>query len=215
MSVRPTEMIAPEEAATLRRHLDYRRRADVRVGAMLTTLGHGLRQGELRRLRVGDFRLVDGTWCLHAPTLKQREGRQPYRLVPVTNADDVVLLQRYIRQEHGAEPAAVAPLFQTTGQHYPFRKGAMTAKAVRYHVRRAVVRAGLAKRITPHSFRHGFATGLLRGGADLRTVQELMGHASISSTEKYLHSSLALKVAAVEALQLGAKIREKATQSAQ
>lgn len=62
MSIRPTEMITPEEAAALRRLLDYRCRADARVGAMLTTLIHGLRQGELRRLRVGDFRKVDSAW---------------------------------------------------------------------------------------------------------------------------------------------------------
>lgn len=115
----------------------------------------------------------------------------------------MALLQRYIRQEHGAEPDPETPLFQTTGQHYPFRKGPLTAKAVAYHIKRLVERARLGRRITPHSFRHGFATSLLRGGADLRTVQELMGHASISSTEKYLHSSMALKVAAVAGLRFG------------
>ena len=109
------------------------------------------------------------------------------RLVPV---GDVALywLGRWIRGPRVAllalghvTPLRGGPLFLGD------RGGRLARQQAWAAVKRAAARAGLADRVSPHTLRHSFATHLLEGGADLRIVQELLGHASISTTQLYTH----------------------------
>ena len=70
------------------------------------------------------------------------------------------------------------------------RGGRLTARSIERMVTKYANGCGLMTEVTPHSLRHTFATHLLDGGADLRSVQELLGHVSLSSTQKYTHVSL-------------------------
>jgi integrase/recombinase XerD len=86
-----------------------------------------------------------------------------------------------ILAEHHVQPIRGGPLFVSRTGKRLARQQAWTI------VKRAAAAAGLTGRVSPHTLRHSFATHLLEGGADLRIVQELLGHASISTTQLYTH----------------------------
>jgi integrase/recombinase XerD len=109
------------------------------------------------------------------------------RLVPV-GEPALEAVSRYVDEirplqvrEGRTLPDRGGPLFLSS------RGGRLTRQAAWETVRAAARRAGLSGHISPHTLRHSFATHLLEGGADLRVVQELLGHASINTTQLYTH----------------------------
>ncbi len=199
--IRPTEPATAADVEAMFAQLDLRRKEDIRVAAILVALAAGLRRGEICNLNMADFRTHEDHPVLHVETLKRR-GERVKRLVPLTPARAAIISKWLgVRGRRNSDPNA--PLFLTSGKHYPFREERATARTIEYQLRRLRSEAGISRRLTAHSFRHGFATRLLQGGTDLRTVQELLGHASIASTEIYLHTDFGRTAEAVERLDRG------------
>ncbi|MFA6092165.1 MAG: tyrosine-type recombinase/integrase [Elusimicrobiota bacterium] len=136
----------------------------------------GLRRGELARLSVGDVDLVGGTVRVFGKGSRER-------MVPVGKA-----ALKAIKDYLDARPAG------TTGGSKPLWINARGARlgvgGVALIVRRCARKAGLLKSLTPHALRHSFATQMLGRGCDVRTLQELLGHRSLSTTQIYTHASL-------------------------
>jgi integrase/recombinase XerD len=134
----------------------------------------GLRCSELRHLKVDD--IDSQRMVLH---VQKGKGRVP-RDIPLSP----VLLERlrvYFRQYRPKDW-----LFPTK----PNSGSLMEDRSFRYVCRQAAKRAGIRRRIHPHLLRHACATHMLDAGADLRTIQVLLGHADIRTTARYLHVSI-------------------------
>jgi len=141
----------------------------------------GIRVGELQGLDVAN---VD----LDQRLVKVRGKGDRERIVPI-GRQAVAVLRRYLAATCNLRKGCSGklprdPLFIN------FRGGRLSVRSMGRIVKRYVKETGLTHEISPHSMRHSFATHLLDGGADLRSVQELLGHQSLSTTQKYTHVSM-------------------------
>lgn len=203
---RVPEVLTHEEVERVMAQLD----GVPRLVAMLL-YGSGLRLMEAMRLRVGALDFAGGR-------LLVRAGKGEKDRYTILARDTVEHLPAWLAErrgqwlaDRGARPPVRTPLPDALGRKFPgaeaewawqwvFPAGRTTeggdqrwrwhlhATAIQRAVREAVRAAGLTKRASCHTFRHSFATHLLQAGYDVRTVQELLGHASLATTQTYLHA---------------------------
>jgi integrase/recombinase XerD len=185
----PAELLmAPKVGSPLPKYLDRDKvdklveapREDAATGlrdrAMIDLLyATGLRVSEIIKLRVGDFDDLEGTVRVIGKGNKQR-------LVPVGRAA-LASVERYRAEQRPALlKGRVSPYLFVTA-----RGGAMTRQGFWKLLRGHGKNAGIFRKLSPHVLRHTFATHLLEGGADLRSVQTMLGHADIGTTQIYTH----------------------------
>jgi len=147
----------------------------LRDRAVLETLySCGIRVSELTGMNVGDLDLDGGL-----ARVLGKGGKQ--RIVPVGSFAKQAL-SAYLAER--GNPAGSAPLILNA------RGGRLTRRSVGRIVDAHMLLIAAMRKVSPHTLRHTFATHLLEGGADLRAIQELLGHASLSTTQKYTHVSI-------------------------
>jgi len=140
---------------------------------LMATYGAGLRISEACALHIAD---IDSQRML----IRVREGKGGHERYAMLAETLLEVFREYYRQYRPSGPY----LFAGVGG-----EDAISASSVRQVLKAAVSACGIAKRVTPHVFRHSFATHLLESGIDTRSIQKLLGHRSIKTTEQYTQVS--------------------------
>ena len=170
------DVLSVAEIESIINTFDSDKRFGIRNKAMVETLySCGLRVSELIPLRLSDLFFNDGFIRVIGKGDKQR-------LVPISETArhriEEYLLLRQTMQTDARDTDIV----------FLNNKGRGLTRVMIFHIiRKAALAAGITKTISPHTFRHSFATHLLEGGASIRQVQEMLGHESILTTEIYTH----------------------------
>ena len=171
------DVLALEEIDSLINAIDLSAAEGQRNRAIIETMySCGLRVSELCALRLSDLYLED-----EFIRVLGKGGKQ--RLVPVSSRA-IAEIRSYIA-ERGA--VNIRPGYEDT-LFLSYRRGKPLSRITVFHIVKELVEAvGINKNVSPHPFRHSFATHLLEGGANLRAIQSMLGHESISTTEIYTH----------------------------
>ncbi|HTI10014.1 MAG TPA: site-specific tyrosine recombinase XerD [Puia sp.] len=171
------DVLSFEEIEGIIGQIDLSKPEGGRNKAILETMySCGLRVSEVVNLRIS---------CLYLETgfIRVIGKGDKERLVPIGDAaiKYIQLYQREIRVHVPPKPGSEDILFLN-------RRGSKLTRVMIFLMLKGLVaQAGISKNISPHTFRHSFATHLVEGGADLRAVQEMLGHESITTTEIYTH----------------------------
>ena len=157
--------------------IDLTKTEGERNRAIIETLyGCGLRVSELTNLRISDLYFEEGFIKVTGKGDKQR-------FVPISdyNIKYITIYKDQVRAHQEIKPEASDTLFLN-------RRGAQLTRAMIFTIiKQLAEKANIRKKISPHTFRHSFATHLLENGADLRAIQQMLGHESITTTEIYMH----------------------------
>jgi integrase/recombinase XerC len=189
-AMRLPEFLPVDEMVDLLRSLPAEGEAGKRDAAILELLySSGLRVSELVSLRTMDVSLEEGT-------VRVRGKGRKVRVVPA-GEKALKALSEYLTERRGAgkgggEEDWQGSLFRN------LRGGALSARSVARILDRALTRAGIGRHLSPHGIRHSFATHLLESGADLRAIQEMLGHTSLSTTQRYARVNVSHLVRAYE-----------------
>ena len=171
------DVLALEEIDSMINAIDLSAAEGQRNRAIIETMySCGLRVSELCSLRLSDLYLDD-----EFVRVLGKGGKQ--RLVPMSSRA-IAELQAYMaeRASMNIAPGCEDYIFLS------YRRGKPLSRITVFHIVKELVAAvGINKNVSPHTFRHSFATHLLEGGANLRAIQSMLGHESISTTEIYTH----------------------------
>jgi len=174
------DVLSYDEIVTLLEAIDHSKPEGARNRAMLEVLySSGLRVSELVELKINNVYFDAGFLRVIGKGNKER-------LVPM-GRDAMKYLKIYLEEVRGKAPHKGA---QKGFEPFVFlnRTGRKLTRVMVFTVIKSLAtKIGLKKNISPHTFRHSFATHLIEGGADLRAVQEMLGHESITTTEIYTH----------------------------
>lgn len=165
-----------DEVTKILNSLDLTKAQGIRDKSILELMyATGLRVSEVSGLQLTDLNIDVGF-------LKCKGKGSKERIVPLGKVA-IEWLNKYLQQARGQLSGQKSPtnLYLAQGGHKLSRQSIW--KMINHIVRQA----GIKKKVSPHTLRHSFATHLLEGGADLRSVQEMLGHASITTTQIYTH----------------------------
>ncbi|MDN3594601.1 site-specific tyrosine recombinase XerD [Zunongwangia endophytica] len=169
--------ISVEEIDSLIATIDLSKAEGERNRAIIETLyGCGLRVSELTNLKISDLFFDEGFIKITGKGDKQR-------FVPISdyNIKYINIYKDEVRPDQKIKPEATDTLFLNR------RGGQLTRAMIFTIIKQLAEKANIKKKISPHTFRHSFATHLLENGADLRAIQQMLGHESITTTEIYMH----------------------------
>jgi integrase/recombinase XerC len=176
----PEVLPESETAALVEAPAELHRPLQLRDRAFMELLyASGLRVSELTRLDVGGVDLAQGQVRVFGKRKKER-------IVPVGRAAREALA-RWLAEGRPVLKARPAGTGSGEALFLNFRGGRLTDRSVARLIEAWVKKAGLPRHVHPHVLRHCFATHLLTAGADLRAIQEMLGHASLSTTQRYTH----------------------------